>query len=786
GYLFDLPSQHWSQILPFIADCMTNCVFNEEHLNSELKAVIQELKMFNDDFVSTLIKSLVSAVFADHPYHNPVIGYKQDLWSLRSDDLKRFYKHHYIPNNATLVIVGDIDTDDTLKQIEKAFGAIVPDPSYTKDLFYHSSDLVSQAVTLYRDVALPSVLLGWVIPGVSKGDGYLLDIVAWVLGTGKGSRFHKKFVDELQLVTSLEIIPYDLFEWGIFFIYFQPKRIEDTDRIIALIQEELLLLTKEHVSVKEIERAVKQAEIGLLSIYEDNQKQAYEIGKSYLSTHNEDGLYNIIKRPVDLLAEQIQEFISSHMRNSLMHKGMILPLIEEDKSYWVTLQELSDEEDNAILSQKVRGTSVKKESAVGLITIKPPKPFVFPRAETVFLDNGLKLLFYSYDQLPKIDMIIDFQAKHTSDPDGKEGIASFVAAMLLEGTRTYMGHEFLAAVESYGMFLDSAAGQINMSFLSVDLPKALEFVNEMLMQATFPLESIEKIRGQMLAELQDFWDSPMQFSVQLAREEIYKHLPQRKSRLGTKEGVESITRDDLIAYYKDFITPQGTRISLVGNLEGYVIKDLFEASLGYWHGPEVPALPVGTIDPLFYHEKNYPLLRDQTTLCFAGVSVDRMNKDYDALLIFDQIFSGGFLGTMSSRLFALREQSGLFYSISGSLIAGASEQKGTITVKTIVSNDRLKEAESAIAGVINTAIDNVSDDEFVSAKRAIVNSLVDNFATNYQIALTFLFMDKYQFPPDYYDIRPRVLDSITKEAMQDAVKRYMDTEHFILIRVGRV
>ena len=66
-----------------MADCMRDCTFKEEHLSSEMKAVIQELKMYKDNYISVLIEAMMAAIFTDHPYHHPIIGYKQDLWSVR-------------------------------------------------------------------------------------------------------------------------------------------------------------------------------------------------------------------------------------------------------------------------------------------------------------------------------------------------------------------------------------------------------------------------------------------------------------------------------------------------------------------------------------------------------------------------------------------------------------------------------------------------------------------------------------------------------------------------------
>src|SRR5690606_3829141 len=114
----------WQLVLPVMADCMVNCSFKEEHLSSEMKAVIQELKMNRDDYTRTAIVDLISAIFSDHPYHYPVVGFKHDLWSANGQELKEFYKTHYVPNNATLVVVGDVNPDEVYEQVVTHFGDI--------------------------------------------------------------------------------------------------------------------------------------------------------------------------------------------------------------------------------------------------------------------------------------------------------------------------------------------------------------------------------------------------------------------------------------------------------------------------------------------------------------------------------------------------------------------------------------------------------------------------------------------------------------------------------------
>src|SRR3989304_417587 len=155
GYLFDFPAQYWQESLDIMADCMRNCTFKPDLLTSELKAVIQELKMYKDYYSSSIIEDLVSKIFNDHPYHHPIIGYKQDLWHLERDSLVNFYHTHYIPNNATLVIVGDIEASQAFEAAEQYFGHINADPRYKKEQFYHNADLGNTSVTLYRDINQP-------------------------------------------------------------------------------------------------------------------------------------------------------------------------------------------------------------------------------------------------------------------------------------------------------------------------------------------------------------------------------------------------------------------------------------------------------------------------------------------------------------------------------------------------------------------------------------------------------------------------------------------------------
>lgn len=790
GYLFEFPTQNWVEALPIMADCMRNCLFKEEFLNSELKAVIQELKLYKDNYTVSLMENLISTIFQDHPYHHPIIGYKQDLWSLKRENLYNFYNKHYIPNNATLVVVGDVEPDNVFELADKYFGSIKPDFNYKKKEYYHSFDIKNYEVKIYRDVKQPIVILSWVIPGLIKKQNYLSDIVSRIVGSGKSSRLYKKLVNNFELVTDLDCFIDDLFEYSLFNIYFVPKKVEDINYIIELINKDLEDITSGNVEVSisqsDILRAIKKTQIDYYSLIENIKEQTYEIGKYFLATGDEQYLYNYMNYNKENLDSDIKEFVFKYLKSDILSSGYILPLKEKYKSYWAEIQEISDLEDNKILSKIERKEEIEQGKCVYKIVANPAKKFSYPKAKIDYLKNGLKLFYYNNSNLPKTDIILDFKAKYFYDPENHQGLSNFVSAMLEEGTKNYTADQFSDFLDLYGINFYSKPGSLSLTLLSKDFSKSLEILNDVLMQAVFNKDSINKVKEQILAEINQYWDQPLKFVHQIAKQEIYKNHPYSKNILGDSKSIENIDRDILLDYYKKYLSPQGSKLAIVGDIERYDIKECIDHMLNIWQGPLIEDLKFPEIEPVKYKEINYKIMRDQTVLCYAGLSCRRRDEDYDKLLIFDQIFTGGILGSMSSYLFDLRERSGLFYTIGGSLISKVDKEPGLIIIKTVVSNDNLKFAQDSIESLIDNAVEKITKEEFEEAKNAIINSLVNLFSTNYKIAATFIAKDYFDFSKDYFDLRAQEISSIDLDELKSTVRKYLSTEKLIKIKAGRV
>lgn len=786
GYLFNFPTHHWQEAFPVVADCMTNCSFNDDMLNSEMKAVIQELKLYRDQYDRSLMEEMIGMVFSDHPYHYPIIGYKQDLWSVSGKDLHAFYKKHYKPNNATLVVVGDVKAQNVFDLAEKYFGNISKDSDYKKKKHFFHKDISSKSLTLYREVAQPTLMYMFVVPGACDKKDVALEILEWIVGKGKSSRLYKELVNETQLATDVSVGFWNLFDSGVFFIMVDPKDEQSFVDIEAIVIEQLEDLAKNGVQEDELERGYKKTQMAFYSLFEGLEEQAYAIGQTYLATGDENYIFTALNQPMQAFKQQVDDIVTTYLRPSIMHKGYVLPLPESEKKQWALLQQQSDAEDTEILTVRSRSTAVEGPSYSNTITLKQPVQFEFPKAQECVLGNGLKLFYYNSDQTPKINIVLEFKARPYWDPENKEGLYAFVTDMMTEGTKNYTSQELADAIESRGMSVDVYPGGISLKMLHDDFEYGLDILKEILLNATFPEDEIEKVRDQILSDIKQYWDEPRSFVSQVVRNEIYKGHPYSKQTMGTQKSIKSISRQDLIDFYKKYISPSGARIAVVGDIRDYKLKELLEKKLQDWKANLVEDLQFSALEPTKVHEINYPINRDQVVLCLAQLSIDRKHPDFDKYLLFDQIFGGGVLGSMSSRLFDLREQTGLFYTIRGSLIAGADEQPGMFQVRTIVSLDRLAEAEDAIKKTINEVVDTLQEEELAEAKRAVVSTLVDNFASNSSMASSYLFLDRFGFPSDYFDNRAAQIEQVTLDDMKAAIKNMLNSENLLTVRVGRV
>lgn len=787
GYIFEFPTQHWTYAFELLANCMRNCTFKPDLLNSELKTVVQELKMYRDNYEMSLLDEMMSDIFRGHPYHHPIVGYKTDLCFVNADNLRNFYSCHYLPNNATLVVVGDVDPDDVQQQAEKYFGNIQSAPIENREPYlFWERDFIAKTVTLYRDIQASTLMCAFVIPGAKERQDYVTDIFSLILASGRGSRLHKKLVEELGIATSVACFSYDLFDFGLFIVQVQPKALHTITEIVKLIRDEIMALGQSGVTLAELERAQAKEKVHYLSLFENNEKLAYEIGKSYLATYDEDYVLNRLTDKHKNIASELKLFIDQWLHPDLMHIGYVLPLAEKDKQSWQKFQAQSDVNDQLLLKGKERISELEGLHFANTVVIGDPHDFKFPCYKSFILSNGLEILYYADQRIPKVECTIELKANFLYDLADQQGLNNFMSQLLLKGTSKYSATQLADIFESKGIGIGVSSGVIAMNCLSNDLLFALEMVSHILTDSIFSPDAIVQVHNKIEVDLAEYWDQPYQFISDLIRKKIYNKHQYSNNILGTKESIKNISREDILSCYQKYMTPHGARLAIVGDFDENKLQDTLEKTLGVWHGPKVADLIYPELAPIIHEDIIYKINRDQVVFAFAGLSVKRKDPDYDKLLLFDQKFGSGVLGSMDTMLFEIREATGLFYTINGSVIAGVDKQPGLALVKTIVSLDRLAEAECAIKCVIEAAAEKITEEDLMQSRRAITNTMVDYFTSYRQMAMTFLSLRRFDLPVDYFDNRVQQLNAVDLQSVKKAAKQVLDTHKMLTIKVGRV
>jgi len=179
---------------------MRNLLFDEKEFLAERAVVMEERRLrYEDDPQQSLYEEVVSAAFRVHPYHFPVIGWMQDLQGMEREDLLDYYRRHYSPDNAVVIIAGDINPDELIEEIKAGFGGLKPGLQGKTHVSEEPPQRGEKRVYLKREAELPYVLVAYHTPSIPHEDAYALDVLSTVLSGGKSSRLYKSLVYERKI-----------------------------------------------------------------------------------------------------------------------------------------------------------------------------------------------------------------------------------------------------------------------------------------------------------------------------------------------------------------------------------------------------------------------------------------------------------------------------------------------------------------------------------------------------------------------------------------------------------
>ncbi|KKQ33195.1 MAG: putative proteinase [candidate division TM6 bacterium GW2011_GWF2_37_49] len=787
SYYFEANKSNWQPFIGILADCMQNARFDSEHLASELKAVVQELKMYKDNYWRKVFEKAFELSFpANHPYHYPVIGFQEDLLQLNSDNLKKFYKKYYRPDHATLFIVGDFDEDEAIKLVRENFEQIKPEgdvtiPEFPKLL----PKFTSSSLNFYEDVKNNLLFFYWVIPGLKDKNEILSGALSHILGGGQASRFYHKLVDDKKAANSVSVSSMKLMEGGIFGIFIEPVE-GKSDYCQNLIVKELGKVLRKGFSQDELDRMIKNNTRGFFSKLQNYGEFTYSWLKHYMATKDEKAVFNRLKELSHITSQDLLEFMKEYIDPLLMNRIEVLPLPESKKEKLLQVQKMSDEMDKKILDTHKRTAPVETAKFANQMGDIKPLEFVFPKPDKVVsLGNGLEVILKKSPSWGIVSLNLKFRNSEYLT-SSKEGIAvGLMMDMLMEGSKDFTKIDNVEFFESNGVAYRFDADGVSLTLLNKGYESIFERLSYVLTNPIFPAEAFNKLKNIAIDSFKRSKDEPMEVLSRLVRCTVYKNHPFEWTFDDAIKMLTTASLTDIMKLHLSYMVASGMVLTIVGDFDLEKMEQNVKNIFGVWPKESMKDAKYPTKSEFIKHcQIDEFMVRDQVVLGFCQSNNLTV---YDEDLVPLKMLNFITFYSLGSRLYHLREQTGLFYTAVGAFAAGAGRTHGFDYLGAILSLDKLEFAEKEMRGLIKELAEKgVTQKEIEDARQLYLKALIDSVSSSDSIAAMLAYTETMGLGFDYYDKVLTRVQSMNISELNGIAAKYFKMDDMTKIRIGRV
>ena len=630
----------------------------------EQRGVVQNEKRQgeNQPYGRRISAKIFEALYpAGHPYSWQTIGSMADLDAATLDDVKTWFRSWYGPNNAVLVLAGDIDLKTAKEKVTRYFGDIPASatladmktniPKRTQDTREIVPDRVPQ-VRIYR---------AWPVAEMGTTDATLLELYAQVLGGSASSRLDTRLVHGDKLADEVSAYPWTSEISGTFIVTATVKEGVDPARVEKILDEEIQRLTREGPTAQEVEQARTMARASFVRGIEriggfggksdvlascvvyQGKPDCYQDELKDLNAATPASIRAAAQRWLGVGSHTLVVQPSETPASSLPERVLAAPATAP------AAIPTADPKFKTINSDVDRSQGVPK-------TERFPD-LKFPAVQRATLSNGMQVLLAERHETPVVQMSIEFPGGYTTDLGGKLGRASFAMQMLDEGAGDYSALQLAARKEALGAEINVGAGldyaSVSLSALSDKLPESLDLYADVLRRPAFDASEIERVRATWIAGIKQEKARPQTAAMRIMPPLLYGNghpyaIPFTGS--GTEASIASLTRDDLMNFHQTWLQPEKARIVVVGDTSLDRLVPLLEARLGNWRTPgNAPAVP--EVDPVALPSKPRVFLINQPGAIQSNIYVGQLVPSTRDTGTIDFDFANGVLGgQFSSRL----------------------------------------------------------------------------------------------------------------------------------------
>ena len=733
-YYIDAPNTGAETAIDILCDIMQHATLPEDELSKELEVIRREIDMGQDDPGRRSSRRLFETAYTVSPYRYTIIGYPEIFNELRRDDIMGYYRERYIPNNMFYVVVGDIDSDTVIEQINDAFAKNKNQPLPSQVLPSEPRQTAPRDLVEEGPIQLGHLHMSWHVPDVRHPDMPALDVLATILGSGRSSRLYQNLREKLGLVNSADAWTYTPMGSGLFGM----SAVVNADKFGEArtgLQRELDELKESTAPEAELGKVVKQFISGTLGTRKTMEGQAQTLGDSWITAHDLDFADRYLASVKRVTPDDVQRVAAEHTTD-----------------------------DNRTLYALLPNGTVPKAKRKGVIhQSNPARRFEFP--------NGLRLLVKEDHRLPFVQFRAMFRGGVLAENVRDTGITQLMAQLMVKGTTNRTGMQIAEQMESVGGSIVAYGGNnsfgISAEVLSGDLDLGMAVMADVMLNPSFPAVALERQRDVQLAALKSQQDKLLHATFRFMRAKMFGTEGYGLDSLGTEEILPTLKAADLASHHRRLAVPNNGVISIFGDVKTSDIRAEVEKALGLWPlGNEFKAPKTTEPDPGM---QRVAVERDkEQAVAVAGYrGCTFYDDDRYALELLSEACSD-----MGSRLFLrIREELGLAYYV------GAQSQPGLTTGFFAFYAGTAPEAVGQVEQeLLNEAgklrDDGLGDDELGRAKAKIIGQKkiarqdLGGLATT--MGLDELFGLGYE-ASDHDDAK---YEAVTSSQIRDAAAKY--------------
>jgi zinc protease len=729
-----------------------------------------------------------------HPYSWTVIGEMQDLQNATVEDVKAFHKKFYSPNNAFLVVSGDINKEEVKVLVEKYFGEIPAGEKIEKRAPMPAT--LSSTIKLYHeDNFARAPQLTMVFPSVEQysKDSYALDFLGSLLAGTKKAPLYTVLVKDKKLTSRVMARNGSDELAGAFTISVSANPGVSLTEVEKAVFEGLDKFEKDGFSEEDLTRLKAQNETGFYRGFSSVQSKAFTLAE-YAMYAGDPEFYKIdLANSQAVTMADIKSVFNKYIKGknfietSFVPKGQANLIAEGSVNAGIVEEDVTKAAEvkaDAIAEEVIAKTPTKIDRSV-MPQIGPDPEVTIPTPWAAGLSNGMKIMGIVQNELPMVQYSIVIDGGHMLDNVEKAGVANLVATMMNEGTKNKTPEQLEDAIGLLGSSIRVSSGNedmtIDVSTLAKNFEKTLTLVEEMLLEPRWDSVQFALAKSRIINTLKRNAANPSYLASSTLNKLIFGDNILATDATGTEASVSAITIDDLKDYYNSYISPSIAKFLVVGDVDMARVQNALTSLNGKWKAKEVviPEIKVpGAPEKSQIYFIDVPGAK-QSVISIGAPSIPRTNPDFYPATVTNYKLGGSFNGMFN---LILREEKGFTYGARSSF--SGSKNYGTFIASSMVRTNSTVESVTIFKTEMEKYRKGVPQEYIDFTKSSLLKGNALRFETLGGLLGMLNTMSAYNLPADYIKQEESFVKGLTVEKELELANKYIDPARMYYVVVG--